>query len=124
MSEEVWYRYEDKYFAPPLDEFDNPVGGRSLEIHLFKFPVVKTTPKGAWLDIGEHANRFASRDATKRFACPTLAEAKESFIARKRKQARIYRKKAEEAEAAVRKIELGGARERVYFARRTYVEFA
>ena len=102
-----WYRFEDKRYAGPLDEFDNPTPS-VMEVHLRKYPVLKLTPKGAWLAtcppfLG--TKRFVLREATKRFACPTIEEALESFKARKSKQARIHRKIAADADAAATRAE-------------------
>lgn len=55
--------------------------GPRLVIRCFR--ILKRTPKGAWIaDCFE--KRFVLLTARKRFACPTRAEALESFIARKR----------------------------------------
>lgn len=124
MTVEFWYRYEDKRFAAPHDEFDNPIGGPVIEVHVFKFQVVKTTPKGVWLNVAEEC-RFVLRGATKRFACPTLDEAKASFVARKRKQIRIYQNRINLAEQAIRHLEWKyPIEERPYFPNRRYMEFA
>lgn len=56
--------------------------------------VTKTTPKGVWL-----GDRFVLRDVRKRFACPTLHEALESFVARKDRQIRILSNQLSSAQA-------------------------
>ena len=107
---DTWYRFEDKYYSPGADEWGDPLPGTKMEVHLFTYKVIKRTPKGVWLSRwgygagqpGWHTKaRFVLNEATRRFACPTEEEAKQSFIARKQKQASIYRKRAEQAEKAI-----------------------
>lgn len=102
---EFWYRYEDKAYAAPLDEFDNPIGSSSLEIELRKYLVLSHTPKGAWIDLGfMQGKKFVRKDARKRFACSTREEAKESFIARKGRQIRIHQATVDRAKRAIARI--------------------
>lgn len=96
----VWYRYEDVRYAPPLDEWDEPAGDGRLEVMLYTFRVVKETSKGVRLDTG----RFVLKEARKRYACPSEAEARESFIARKTRQIKILRKQLESAEQALARL--------------------
>ena len=104
---DTFYRYEDVKYAPPLDEFDNPCGDGELKVELRHFLVSKRTPKGVWLVpvYGKYvcgdSPRFMLNDSHKRFACPTVEQARESFIARKRKQARIYQSRADRARRAI-----------------------
>ncbi len=90
-SAELWYRYEDRaYTAYYVSEFGDDCDLPSIiKINLRTFTVVKTTPKGVWLNT--YPPRFVLRSSFKRFACPTLVEAKESFIARKNKQIVIHK---------------------------------
>jgi hypothetical protein len=66
--------------------------------------VVRETPKGVWLAVCPPFSdkRFVRTDARRRFACPTVEEAKASFIARKNRQASIYQTRRERAEEAIR----------------------
>lgn len=104
---EHWYRYEDVQYAAPLDEYERPIGSGTLKVEKRVFEVVKTTPKGVWLRpwFGDFSSiiepRFVRLSARKRYACPTEAEALESFIARKEAQARIYESRANRARRAV-----------------------
>jgi hypothetical protein len=84
----VWYRVQDGRYAPASDEWGHPVGRGCAFVHVLEFPVLRETEKGVWLD-AHGGRRFVLRDARKRFACPTPAEAWESWRARKRKQLRI-----------------------------------
>ena len=101
MSGEVWYRYEDRRYAEPVDEWGDSYGTGRLEVNLIKIPVRKHTPKGVWLGWSA-PGRFVLTSARKRYACPTAEEAKESFIARKKRQASIYRARLRDAEEAIR----------------------
>lgn len=107
--ETVWYRFEERRYAAPLDEYENPIpGGSRLVVHLLELPLIKETPKGVWLGWGGlGAGRFVLRSAKKRYACPTLEEAKTSFRARKEKQAGIYRARAEDADRAIKMMDSG-----------------
>jgi hypothetical protein len=72
-----------------------------VRVELQKFRVLKLTPKGAWVKGGCYNRRFVLRGARKRLCCPTIKEAKESFIARKKKQASIYEHRARRAREAI-----------------------
>jgi len=92
-----WYRFEDVVYASMLNEYDEPTGPGRLEVVLRSYRVVKATPCGVWLDIG----RFVKTAARKRFACPTEAEALESFVARKSRQLSILEAQAGRVERAL-----------------------
>jgi hypothetical protein len=72
-----WYRYDD--------------------VGLQAFCVAKETPCGVWLDV-YCVRRFVLRESRKRFACPTEAEALESYVARKQSQVKILKSQLELAE--------------------------
>lgn len=91
----TWYRFTDFQTAPSVDEWDNIVGKGGVNIRLHEYKVAKITPKGVQLDLGWGDKRFVLRDARKRFACPTLEEAKVSFLARKKRQLGIYEARAD-----------------------------
>lgn len=102
------YRYEERRYAPSLDERDNPIPGSGrTEIILMEFKVIRSTPKGVW--IGDWGDRFVLLSARKRYACPTIEEALESFLARKRRQARILEKQLEGVRSLIYMAEHGGA---------------
>lgn len=99
---ETWYRYQETHYAPPYDyEWGDWRGEGSTEIHLHEFTVVKHTPKGVWLTAGYGDRRFVLKDAYKRFACPTKEEAFESFLARKKREIKIYKARIASAERAL-----------------------
>ena len=99
MDEVYWYRFIDYATAAGCDEDGDPIpGATGVEILLKKYKVLSETPKGVWVqddrffieDRNSVPRRWVRRDARKRFACPTIEEAMESFIARKQRQAGIY----------------------------------
>lgn len=81
---DVWWRVEARSYSIVIDAEREEYGSTRPRLEAQWFEVVKTTPKGVWI-----AGRFCLRDARKRFACPTLHEAIESFVARKDRQIRI-----------------------------------
>jgi hypothetical protein len=100
---EFFYRVEDKLCADTPDEFDN-YGPPSVYVSLRKFGVVRHTKCGAWINVyGER--KFVLISARKRYACPTIKEAKESFTARKKRQIRILSTKIGYIEDALYKLE-------------------
>lgn len=90
----VWYRYEARHYAPPIDEFDNVCGEGSRELVLVEFPVLRETRCGVRLTDG----KFILKQARKRFACPTKEEAMESFKRRKIVQISILKAQLRSAE--------------------------
>lgn len=98
MSE--FYRYEDTCYAPSVDEFNAPLGKRHVVVALRRYEVLRATPKGAWIDVWG-APKFVLLSARKRFACPTIEEAKASFIARKRRQIRVLSAQLHDAKIAL-----------------------
>lgn len=94
------FRYQDTQYAAPVNEFDEPCGEGRLEVKLYAYPVVSTTPKGAWIYVSFN-RKFVNLTARKRFACPTIEEAKQSFIARKKAQARILSARLARAQKAL-----------------------
>jgi hypothetical protein len=96
---EVYYRFEDKSYSvlcgPTEDDYAS-----QLRVHCHQYPVVKTTPKGVWLNVyGDR--RFVLNEARKRFACPTVELAHESFKARKKRQIKIYESRIKDARQAL-----------------------
>lgn len=101
---EFWHRFEDVKTAPPLNEYDEPMGRGAVNVRYCRFEVLRRTPAGVVLDVhGEE--RFVRRHARKRFACPTIAEALASFKARKRRQRQIYEARARDAAEAVAQVD-------------------
>jgi hypothetical protein len=105
MEDEL-LRYDDIVYAAALDEWDRSTGPGTVDVKLRRYPILKRTPKGAWIDtgLGMLQPRFVLLNARKRFACPTEPEAMESFIQRKRNQLRILKSQVARVEKALRLI--------------------
>jgi hypothetical protein len=97
---EWWYRFESHNVSAGVDECGDPIRTETpiVEVGVTRFAVVKHTPKGVRLDSG----RLVMRNSRKRYACPTIEEALESFKARKRAQIRILSRQVKAAELALR----------------------
>jgi len=83
------------------------VGGEAwhdCDIFLEQFPVLKKTACGCWIQ-AYHKKKFVLSGARKRFACASLEEAAESFIARKKRQYSIYSYRTDLAKQAFEKME-------------------
>ena len=85
---EYWYRFDSRVWR----DYDRI---KNVTITLYRFAVIRHTPRGVWLDYGIEKDKFVLVNSRKRFACPTLEEAKESFLARKRIQLNILEEQAE-----------------------------
>lgn len=98
---ESYYRIYDQSWAAPLDEYDNPIpGGGRITLEVMTIPILKHTPKGVWIGYTEDGKRFVRNEGKKKFACATMKEALESFIARKKRQYIIYSSRANVAQYA------------------------
>lgn len=103
--EKYWYRIESGRRSDGVDMFDNPLGS-SVQVYINKYEVLKETPKGVWLKLGMFSGkRFVLHSSKKRFACPTLAEALESFEARKTRHIRFLQARMDDAREALHKAE-------------------
>lgn len=97
-----WYRIEDRRFAGAPDEIGNPTP-YVTELRTLELEVLKETPKGAWLKVNGRP-RWTAKGATRRFACPTMKEAVESFVARKIKQRRILMRRVTEIDVMLLRV--------------------
>lgn len=102
-SKVYWYRVEGRMCSVILDEYDNY--GSSPEVYVRKYEMLKETAKGVWL-WAEKGKRFVLREARKRYACPTVEEAYESFYARKARQISILKARIAEIEQIVGKAQM------------------
>jgi hypothetical protein len=104
-ADEVWYRYVDYLVSSgSFDEWGESVGPSETRIRLEKYEVLKHTPKGVWIRSNYGDKKFILREARKRYACPTEAEAKISFIARKQRQIGIHSARIRHAKKALQLI--------------------
>lgn len=100
---QVYYRVEERIYSSGCDEFGDPyprTPGFNVALRMCKFPVLSTTKHGVWID-GPRGKRFINNSWTKRYAVPTIEEAWESFIARKRREIRLYAARLLDAKAAL-----------------------
>ncbi len=106
-NEDVLYRYEEVRYSLGVDQFDDPLPGYTLKISLREIPVLKRTPKGAWVrrqyytQASENDRQFIRLTARKQYASNTKEEAKECFIARKKRQIQILSGQLEQAKEAL-----------------------
>lgn len=104
MSPAVYYyRYDDVRYSKGVDQFDEPIPGYTLKVELKKIRVHHFTPFGVRFEDGT----FMLNKSRKRYACETEAEAKASFIARKKRQIEIYDARIEQANKAINLITYG-----------------
>lgn len=99
------YRYESHRFSNGVDEFDNPYPGYGVGVYLQKYRILRRTPKGWRIEYYNPGGKFVLETARKRFASPTIAEAKESFRRRKAQYLRILNGFIQDTHVALRKIE-------------------
>ena len=83
------YRYEDEgYFS--LDD----IGDSERRVSLKAYPVIKETAKGVWINISFVVKpKWVSLHSKKRYAYPSLTEAKFNFLKRKQSQVAILEEK-------------------------------
>lgn len=100
---DVWYRYEDYLESQGYTDVGGeyvPTGSR-VRVRCWEMPLIKKTPAGHVVrDVGGR-RRFIADNWTKKYACPTKELALESFIARKKRQAGIYERRASDARKAI-----------------------
>jgi hypothetical protein len=88
---ETYFRVDSRTTSG-LGEFDSS----RVHVYVQEYEVRKRTPKGVWLEYAGF-RRFVRDDARKKYACPTLEEAKESFLARKKRQIKILKRQLSHA---------------------------
>ena len=78
-------------------------------VHIYKYTyqLIKETAKGYWIDVGyPQKGKWVSKTSKKRYAYPTREEAKENFIARKKRQISILSGQLENAKAALYYVDI------------------
>lgn len=105
LDEEIWYRFD--YILSSNISIgvcaDIIYNIPDINITLSKYPVIKHTNKGVWLNV-YGTKRFVLNDSVKKFACPSKYLAKKSFLARKNRQVSILEKKLLIIKEAILKI--------------------
>ena len=82
---EVWYRMEGVQYAPPIDDFGNLSGPSRIDVVIHQYEVSHHTPCGVRLESG----KVVLHRHKKKFACATVEEAKQCFLAKKNRQIKI-----------------------------------
>jgi hypothetical protein len=101
---EIAYRFRDVLYAPPTDEYGYSYGEGSVDVVLDEYRVISHTQKGYWIDnFGK--KKFVLGTARKKFAHLNKKDAKESFIARKQKQYKIYSSRIQSVLKALKAVE-------------------
>ncbi|QDH84767.1 hypothetical protein KMC57_gp32 [Achromobacter phage vB_AxyP_19-32_Axy24] len=105
MENGIWYRYEDRVESVGGYDLDGEYRqtGSKVVLQCLQFRVLRYTPKGVWLTHCFGNERFVLRGTRKQFAHPTKAEALDSFIHRKDRQAAILSSRLRNAEVAKEK---------------------
>jgi hypothetical protein len=109
----TWYRYSNFRYAGGINECGDPIPGTSsAAVRLHKIDVLKFTPKGAWVrDYYTGDPRFVRITDGKQYAHATKEEARQSFIARKRRQITILSARLDDAREALRIAQQGAMEE-------------
>lgn len=101
LGREVYYRFTNMSHSS-VDEWGDVIPGSSYpEVYLQRHYVKHRTPCGVRLTCG----RFINEKATKRYAWPTIEEAKISFLKRKEREIAIYQSRVRTAEKAMKRLE-------------------
>lgn len=106
-----WYRITETTYSAGVDDWGDPLPGGPTYPNLEAYRVLKETPKGVWLDAPSSDwkdRRFVNRSSRKRFACPTIEEAIESYKARKRRQIGIMKSRIKMVEEALAYLDKRG----------------
>lgn len=112
-----YFRFEEvRYGTGYTDQWGEYVStGSYVKLQLQEYRVIKQTPKGVRIDDYRRSlcphGRFISREWHKQWACPTVEEARLSFIARKKRQISIYQSRLRQAKKALELAEQGFASE-------------
>lgn len=101
--QEYWYHIEDRLFAGPSYFDDAALGSFHVGLLVLPVAVIKHTPKGVRLVDG----RFVCHSWTKKYAHPTIEDAKASFLARKNRQLAIHQARLAQASRAIALVQRG-----------------
>jgi hypothetical protein len=101
MSKEYLYRF-DSFLSSSIEDSEYGHHVTSIvEVCLFRYEILRKTPKGVWIYLNFGDEKFVLSNARKRYACPTIEEAKESFKARKSKEIKILQARIDHAKEAI-----------------------
>ena len=97
-----YYRYEEMYF-----------GDGTARIYLVEFDVARETRCGVWIRTSIGDERFVI-NGRKRYAWPTIEEARRSYLCRRRKQVDILERQLVRAKACLAAARKGEWVERLF----------
>jgi len=84
---------------------------------LFKYPVIRRTNKGCWIQVGYQNEKFILNNARRRWAYPTQPLALQSFQIRKHRQIMHCNNTIELANVALQKVGLEPVNPKSKFAK-------
>lgn len=103
---EVWYRFYEVRYSQGCDEYGDPLPGVGrIVVELMEIPVIKRTPCGAWVGYCESDKKFINLNWNKRYALPTIEEARDSYRARKKREISLMEARASLARRALEAAE-------------------
>jgi hypothetical protein len=96
------------WFEPQTEPAYYRASWGSSSIHIERFPIIRTTPKGVWVRtyVGER-DRFICSSARKQFASPTEAEAIRQLLFRTKKRIAILAAQHDDAVKSLALFEKG-----------------
>lgn len=102
MNDAVYYRYEDYLQSSGGYDMQGEwePGPSVVRVQVLTYPIVRKTPKGAWVMI-DGEKRFVADYWNKKHANPTSEGAKADFIARKKRLIAIQSARIRTAEQAI-----------------------
>lgn len=100
-----WWRCEVLRQAH-WDKWTEEVIGYSYSVHFTSFVVLRTTPKGVWIDEGFGAEKFILGKAVRQFAVPTKELAKQDEMERRKKHVKMCRHRLQIAIEMQNKLEV------------------
>lgn len=83
-----------------LYRFHDVATSLGTQVYLETYDILRHTPQGAWIKV-HGVEKFVRLTARKCYACPTLEEAKKSFLARKASQIKICSSQLRRAQQAL-----------------------
>lgn len=121
---DVYYRYEDYLQSSGGYDMQGEwePGPSVLRVRVVHYPVVKKTPKGAFIydDVGKR--RFICDNWYCKFANPTVEGARRDFIARKRKLIAVQERRIRDARLAIATAERNEFETRGLLGERRYLK--
>ena len=92
---------DDKELYRITEDWDE--NGQCCSEYIYIYKVIKETKCGVWISLNRYADikRFVNLSSVKKYAYPTLKEAREGYLHRKQAHVRILTSRLEQAEKAL-----------------------